>query len=426
MVRTSRWASCPRPTALALLAGLLLGTARADEEAPAGRPGVPDPQLQEKINEAIERGAAWLRHEQKSNGGFGGIGAGTEVHHEIGVTGLAGLALLAAGDERGSKSVDAVYAYLKTKDELFGGSGGRSTYDTGILMMFVTSYWRGKEEAAPGAHPRTGRQPKNVCALPADAKRWLQDLVNWLVRVRKPATSTWGYPAHRDDHSNSQYAFLGLRAARDCGAMVPAQVFATTAKTFLERQEQDGPKVPRILINPDPTGRDYVVGHDKARGWSYLQEPFTATGSMTTSGIAVLSICHDALTNPQRSTLYDTKMETAVSRAVQDGFAWLDKHFAVDKNPGIGAAWHFYYLYGLERACVYGARDLLGRHDWYVEGARYLVDEQEGEGRWSTGTMGFDSTFQPSDVVDTAWAILFLARATRPMPVPVPVATPGD
>jgi len=417
----------PLLAAALLVAGLLLVPARADDEEPKPKPGVPDAELQQQIDKAIERGAAWLRHEQKPNGSFGGVLAKGDVHHEIGLTGLAGLALLAAGDQRGEKSVDGVYAYLKKQDELFGGSGSRSTYDAGILLMYVTAYWRGKEEAPAGAHPKTAQQPKNPCALAAEEKRWVQDLVNWLVRVRKPATSTWGYPAHRDDHSNTQYAFLGLRAARDCGAMVPAQVFVQAAKTFLERQEKDGPKVPRIVVSTDPHQSDYVIGHDKARGWSYLMEPFLATGSMTTSGIAVLSICHDALTNPDRSSLYDSQLERDVARSVQDGFAWLDKHFAVNENPPIGPGWHFYYLYGLERACVYGGRDLLGRHDWYIEGARYLVGKQEGDGRWSTGALGIDDTFQASDVVDTAWAILFLARATRPMPpIPAPVVTPGD
>ena len=38
----------------------------------------------------------------------------------------------------------------------------------------------------------------------------------------------------------------------------------------------------------------------------------------------------------------------------KDGFAWLDVNFAVDRNPGRNApAWHYYYLYGLERAAIF-------------------------------------------------------------------------
>ena len=57
-------------------------------------------------------------------------------------------------------------------------------------------------------------------------------------------------------------------------------------------------------------------------------------------------------------------------------------------------------------------------------GARYLVGAQQGDGHWSTGAFG-DGTYDASDVVDTAWAILFLARATRPLPAPLPPVTPG-
>ena len=87
--------------------------------------------------------------------------------------------------------------------------------------------------------------------------------------------------------------------------------------------------------------------------------------------------------------------------------------------------WHYYYLYGLERCAVFGGRNLIGKHDWYIEGAEYLVKAQKGDGRWHTGAL--DGTdYQPSDVIDTAWAILFLKRATRPMtPVMPPAVTPS-
>jgi hypothetical protein len=418
------------PRALCLLGCLFVvaafhGPVTAGEAA--REPGVPDPELQAAIDEAIDTGVAWLKGEQSPNGALGGMNASGTLHHELGTTSLAGLALLAGGGARGEDAVDRVYGYLVEKDKVYGGSGGRSTYDTGLLLMFVTAYWRGEEseQAGRGRRPRPGA--KNPCNLPAEAQRWIQDLASFLVRARKPATSTWGYPAHRDDHSNTQYAFLGLRAARDCGAKVPSQVFVQSAKTYLERQEPEGPKVPRIVVSTDPNQSDYVVGYDKARGWSYLQEPFLATGAMTTSGIAVLAICHDALTNPARSSLYDSKLERAVTTSVADGFAWLDKHFSVRDNPALGRTWHLYYLYGLERAAIFGGRSLLGKHDWYVEGAKVLVDMQAGDGRWSTGTMDGEKTYEASDVVDTAWAILFLARSTRPMPpIPAPVVTPGD
>ncbi len=427
------------PALLILVLACLLPAARADEPKRPPPPGVPDAELQAAINAAIEKGGVWLAAQQNPNGSLGGIVTQGTTHHEVGTTALAGLALLAAGYERRQPEpgnpdeptcVDRVYRYLLKRDRLSASAGSRSTYDAGTLLMFVTKYWREDEEEPARGHTRPGRRDKNPCNLPPDVLAWVQDVATWLVRVSKKPTFTWGYPAHRDDHSNTQYAFLGLRAARDCGAKIPPQVFLGAAKTMLERQEKDGPKRPRVVPSPDPDASPYVIdAGDRVRGWGYLPqpEPFVSSGSMTTAGIAILAICHDALSRPSKHARYDSKLERQVRSSIQDGFSWLDKYWTVNRNPGAGAPnWHYYYLYGLERACMFGGRDLVGQHDWYLEGARYLVAKQQEDGKWDTGFLG-DETYKPSPIVDTAWAILFLARATRPMPpIQAPVVTPGD
>jgi hypothetical protein len=422
-------APSPRTALFVLvLLGLPLGARAADGDKDA-RPGVPDAELQEKINEAIRRGAGWLRKQQKPNGSMGGLFRRGSQSFEIGASGLAGLALLAAGDQRGDPEVDKLYEYLKAKDAQLRPSGSGTTYDESVLLMFICRYWRGEEKEFTGS-TRPGRRHDNPCKMPPDVLKWVQDIANWLVRMRKPATATWGYPAHRDDHSNTQYAYLGLRDARDCGAMIPPQVFLQGVQTMIERQEPDGPKVPRII--PGPDGSRYAIqSGDRARGWSYLQQPFVPTGSMTTSGIGIVAICNDALLRPRRIPAYDTTLERKAQQAVQDGFCWLDKNWTVERNPGPAAAnWHHYYLYGLERAAVLGGRDLVGLHDWYVEGARHLVGTQKGDGSWRTGALGEadpQNGYEASDLCDTAWAVLFLARATRPAPpIRAPVVTGGD
>ena len=69
------------------------------------------------------------------------------------------------------------------------------------------------------------------------------------------------------------------------------------------------------------------------RGWSYLDSPFMATGSMTTAGIACLAICHYALLHPRKIPAYKPSLQGQVARAIQDGFSWLDIHFTVTHNP---------------------------------------------------------------------------------------------
>ena len=433
-----------RPLLACLLVGLsLLGApwAEAGPKPRPGDPGVPDAELQKAIDAAIEKGAAWLRTQQKSNGLIGGgVQHAKGRFYTIGTTALAGLALLAAGDKQGDKAVDAAMTYCRNLDQTQGAGGGRTTYDAGTLLMFAVEYYRIPEKAGAQKkkHTTTKKEAGDPCHLPPDVLAWIKDMAMWLVNSQEQ-TGDWGYPKPRPDNSNTQYALLGLRAARDCGGIVPGQVFVRVIERLLASQEQDGPKVLRTLGGEKQGERTYVIdAGDKARGWSYLDSPYQATGSMTTSSISSLAICHHALTlnpdgTPRESPLpiYTSQLQRQVKRAIQDGFAWLDIHFAVDHNPpNNAAAWHYYYLYGLERAAALAERTLIGKHDWYIEGARYLVAKQkpgdvpQGGGRWSTGTL---PEYEPSDVLDTAWAILFLKKATRPaQPIPGPVITPAS
>ena len=434
------------PLLAALFAlGALPLAAEPPKKPPKGRPaeeapfGVPDAALQDAINAAIDKGWAFLKTQQKPNGGFAPLTLHSAAHYQIGSSALCGLALLACGEvpawRTGKKNaplgpVDGVMQFCRGKDAELVGGAGRTTYETGALIMFVTEYYREPPtEEKPAGHTQQGKGGKNPCNLPPEAAAWVQSMATWLCGVQKDSGG-WGYPMHREDCSNIQYALLGLRAARDCGAVVPATVFEKALRFMLAWQEQDGPKVKRIVPSGDPTSSPYVFeAGDRARGFVYLKEPnVQPSGSMTTSGIAVLAIANDALLKPKRLERYDAALENQTKQAIQDGFCWLEKNWDVTKNPGLGAPnWHHYYLYGLERAGALAGRAVVGTHDWYVEGARHLVGSQKGDGRWSTGALGTNNEYEASDVLDTAWALLFLKRATRPaQPVPPPQVTEGD
>jgi hypothetical protein len=424
---------------LVLAVTLLGGRAEAGPKPRPGDPGVPDRELQKAIDKAVAKGAEWLRSVQKSHGQIGviqhGKGQAAQLHYQIGSTALAGLALLAAGDKRGDKAVDAAMEYCRKQDKLRGAGGGRTTYDTGTLLMFAVEYWRddGGKKPRKKKHTMTGPEARNPCKMPPEIAEWIRDMADWLKRTQE-STGDWSYPKPRPDNSNTQYALLGLRAAQECGGTVPGIVYINVIKRLLGSQEKSGPKVLRTIGGEKKGEPIYKIdAGDQARGWSYLDSPYLATGSMTTAGIACLSICHHALTLKRDGTrrdkplpIYTDQLNRQVRRAIQDGFAWLDINFAVDHNPPRqAAAWHYYYLYGLERAGILGGRTLIGKHDWYITGSRYLVGKQRDDGRWHTGTLG-GSDYEGSDVLDTAWAILFLKKATRPAkPIPGPVVTPA-
>ena len=98
-------------------------------------------------------------------------------------------------------------------------------------------------------------------------------------------------------------------------------------------------------------------------------------------------------------------------RAVHDGLAWLGRHFTVNSNPYRGNNdFHYYFLYGLERAGELAGVENFGPHDWYREGAEYLLAQQHKDGYWRGA--GHDGP-----LAATSYALLFLTRGTVPASV---------
>jgi hypothetical protein len=186
------------------------------------------------------------------------------------------------------------------------------------------------------------------------------------------------------DNSNSQYAALGLRACHDSGIVFPGEVIQKAAKWWHDSQNGDSPGAPQ-------KGARVATGPVTAepRGWNYKEHEGASYGSMTAGAVGALVICDYILGT-------DWKRDNAV----QSGIAWLRDNFAVKDNPKHGNKWHYYYLYGLERAGMLYGTEKFGDKDWYFEGAKYLLDSQDKEGSWGSGN-------------DTCFAILFLRKATR-------------
>jgi hypothetical protein len=223
------------------------------------------------------------------------------------------------------------------------------------------------------------------------------------------------------DHSNTQYALLALKAAQRCGLRFQPSTYKAMANVvdhFVRFQEEKDPsrkKVARLTMLEDKK-HGYVSYRsvsrilDEPRGWKYIgvaNESLGSgwqtevSGSMTTAGIACLLISSSFA---RRQGHLPPRLLSAAKKAAWDGIAWLNVHFTVTKNPGAsGQNWHYYYLYGLERAAVLAGVRNVGEHDWYREGARFLMKRQAGNGLWQ------------GDAVPTCFALLFLTRATVPM-----------
>jgi hypothetical protein len=128
---------------------------------------------------------------------------------------------------------------------------------------------------------------------------------------------------------------------------------------------------------------------------------------MTCAGIASLAIARDELRR-MKAQHFSAADEGAVEEMIVGGWAWLDLHWGVDRNPGLdGDEWEHYWLYSLERAGLLTGVKIVNGKDWYFDGATELFAQQEASGAWK-GPGDKEST------TPTCFALLFLKRATAP------------
>jgi hypothetical protein len=437
------WAFLPIAAAAALPASALA----QDPSTKAGPPkgSHVDPKLQAEVNAAIAKGVAHLRTLQQGDGSFSIIpailGGGdlprdlagslkkSLVNTRYGETALALYALRACGVPKDDRDVTKGFAWLRKEYLRLKEEGHLQNYAVSLTLLALETHLDPPQDPDPGSD-RYGKSVRRAPPLGALDLAWIRELTAWLVRAQDSAGG-FGYVSPADpyhDHSNTQYSLLALKAARRCGVEVPLRVWEKALRHLLQCQEPRGPEVIR-RERVDGGGGAYgsttrAVGRDRARGWGY-GDGDPATGSMTSAGVSSLAICRSEL---QGTPGFKKREDDEAVQGIRDGIAWLGLHFTVTENPGPPNApmaakrWHYYYLYGLERAGILAGVLLMAEHDWYREGAEYLVRVQHEDGGWSQdrdledlpGGMpaGAANVSWPSNLRDTCFALLFLKRAT--------------
>jgi hypothetical protein len=349
-----------------LLALLIAATASLVTSVACARGAV----TRDQVENAIRGGVKFLHDQQAKDGSWPG---------QAGMTGLATLALLTAGEPADSLHVARGLANLMQTSpvEL------NNTYAIALQTMAFAA-------ADPvGFKPQIGQ---NVAWL---EQAQLKSMGGGPAARGRPgrvgvAVGAWSYAmghGQSPDNSNSQYALLGLHAASEAGLPVSRDVW-TMARNYWEVcQQRDG-------------------------GWGYKASGTPETGSMSCAGISSLII-----TGLRRYQGHEILVGDAVQHCgeghldphLQAGIEWLGAHFRVLENPNSGGQWRYYYLYGLERAGRLTGQRFFGGHDWYREGAEALVREQnQFNGGWQSGG---DS----SPVVSTSFALLFLSKGRAPV-----------
>ncbi len=185
------------------------------------------------------------------------------------------------------------------------------------------------------------------------------------------------YPVGSPCLSNTQYGAMGMLVAQREGAKISPRVWTSMVRFAFQSQNEDG-------------------------GFGY-RNGVPSSGSMTAAGLIVLRAAELSFGKKGLPTKIREKHEESVAR----GLNWFAENFRVDQNPKAqdnSDRWLYYYLYGIERlAALYGL-EKIGTHDWYWEGATFLIRKQNENGSWSTRSGEAES--------NTAFALIFLDRAT--------------
>lgn len=436
-----------RPFLLLLVVLLLGGTAW-----PA-RAGDVEPALQKRIDQAIDKGAAWLRSRQRKDGSYPGFGdtlpANTYDPLDVGLNALVIQTLAHCGASPEDDAIKKCLAFCRF--HYAGGKGSWNLKGNDKVMVYTAAtlilaldamHAKGRPEVKVKRDRYGHAVPPKIkpCKIPTRDRKWIRELVRFLVRTQVKPDGGWRYPENpvdsieaKTDLSNTQYALLALDVAARCGIDPPVDTWKLAGEHLLREQEEEGIEVPIWVENDaweeglEGVDRFREIGQTQARGWCYLPgQPTLSSGSMTCAGVTCLAIVKERLWARKA-------LEPAFSRRLDggmlDGLAWLSEHFAVEDNPEPGEnMWHYYYLYGLERTGAKTGVDWIGKHDWYREGALHLLQAQTPKGGWKEAAVsGKPADSTESEITQTCFALLFLERATREPLVPVtpPTLTGG-
>lgn len=328
----------------------------------------------EQVRRAIARAIDYFKHEQKGDGSFP-VGGVHLADYSGGSTTLATLALLTAGVPPTDPQVKQALIYLRSKVPQ------KRTYVVSLQTMAL---------CAAGSKTDLGLIRSNV---------------KWLEKAQQH-DGRWGYEmaGENRDLSNTQFALLAMHEAERFSdtIRVSDEVWKRALAFHLNHQYPDG-------------------------SWGYSSSLRSGGyGSMTCAGIASVIICSQRLRDQVKlnqgqlqccGQMDEAGLAERSDAAVKKGLQWLARHFSVKRHPNIPSddrQWLYYYLYSLERVGRLSARRHIAfggkSYDWYREGTEQLVRTQKVEGHWKGTGVGEDSK-----LIATSFALLFLAKGSRPL-----------
>ncbi len=314
---------------------------------------------------AIRKGCDYLLAHQNDDGSWASLSFHKGTSPTV-LTSMATYALMEVGypasDERISKALD----WLKANY-----AGDNATYTLG----FRAHAWLLANRSTKGKFTSVAQKDLHMVVKSTSTGAY-----NYICSG-KPFVGRW-------DNSNSQYGLYAAWAAAS---------YSPSGKTKLNG-------VSTAYWNK--VLQHWVLQQNRDGGWGYTAKKKT-TMLMTQAGLASLFVCEKASPNSK----------TSPEAGIREGLAWLNANYpACDADPasyGI-TGWKIYYHYfGMQRIAMASGIKRFGGKAWFTTAKTDLLASQAADGSWPGSGIG---KTQKTNITSTAWALMVLARASRPLP----------
>jgi squalene-hopene/tetraprenyl-beta-curcumene cyclase len=303
-----------------------------------------------------------------------------------GVTGLITAALLKAGvqpsDPTAEKALKHLTTFIQSDGGIYETNSGHRNYETSICLLAF----------------HAANQDHRYDKLIAGARDFLKKLQWDDTEEVKPDDVRFGGAGYgrsqRPDLSNTSFLLDALKTAGvgpDDPAMKNAIIFVSRCQN-LESEFNTTPFAAKVndggfYYTPAGGGNSQAGPTDNGGLKSYASMTYAGLKSMIYAGV------------------------NAKDPRVQAAFKWIQKHYSLDENPGMGQAGLYYYYHTFAKALdslnLKVLEDSAGKkHDWRAELTAHLLSLQKENGSW----VNSDKKWMEGDPnMATAYSLLTLA-----------------
>jgi hypothetical protein len=335
-----------------------------------------------EVKAAIEKGIAFLESEEA-----------VDLADRVGARALQGYALLSWNASHTHAKVVAAAARVQkaitTRDPTKFDTTTWDVYSTGLAIIFLVKL---------------------------DPKKYHDDIELLLayLRTRQKAHGGWGYVEKpTGDTSMSQYGVLSSLVATQAGFDVPVDSIDRVAGWLLKTQDPSGgfgyqgEIAPAAALIPQSDVRPSMTA--AASGSLYMCASLLGLIEKKEKDEKLPSALKEIKSKENTKERVRSRIDPRLVREAEErAKIWMEKNNKIDKT----IPWVNYYLYALERCMAF--RELFEHASekepqWYNDGAAFLMKDQADNGSWN-GQCGI--------MADTAFAVLFLMRATKKNVIP--------